>query len=322
MVESVGKKLNQARVKRGLTIDEAAHATKLRPDKIAALESDDYSRFANNIYAKGFLQIYARFLNVDVSDFSRTLDNANPISVSDYQYLSNAPNQRRETTQIQREERKPPSIAPLLAFIVILAIGAAYFWYRTNSQRIAKVTTGETQSTEQSSLPPPPTAATPAPTAATPAPQMTSPAPAIAKGTPAPAPRSTPAPAPNHALQLATATPGQLPAQSAAKADTSKAVDKDFVTPTAVSTADPTAHPVPASGVNEVLVAAVKTTWVTVRTDDPKAPPIFEDYVYPNANPLKLKGARFFIDARDRSAVQITKNGLPFAYQAPNIPVQ
>src|SRR6201995_12865 len=103
MVESVSKKLNQARVKRGLTVDEAAHATRLRPDKIAALEADDYSRFANNIYAKGFLQIYARFLNVDVSDFARTLDNANPISVSDYQYLSNAPVARQETTKIERE---------------------------------------------------------------------------------------------------------------------------------------------------------------------------------------------------------------------------
>src|SRR5882757_4039771 len=136
MVESVGKKLNQARVKRGLTIDEAAHATKLRPDKIAALESDDYSRFANNIYAKGFLQIYGRFLKVDVSDFSRTLDNANPISVSDYQYLSNAPAPRRETTQVQREERKPPSLAPLFFFIALIALGLIGSWAYTNYQRI------------------------------------------------------------------------------------------------------------------------------------------------------------------------------------------
>src|SRR6201989_3617434 len=123
MVESVGKKLHQARLQRGLTIDEAAHATKLRPDKIAALESDDYSRFANNIYAKGFLQIYARFLNVDVSEFARTLDNANPISVSDYQFVSNAPTLRRETTPVQRTERKATSLAPLQFFVLIIANG-------------------------------------------------------------------------------------------------------------------------------------------------------------------------------------------------------
>jgi hypothetical protein len=78
----------------------------------------------------------------------------------------------------------------------------------------------------------------------------------------------------------------------------------------------------PPGGVNEVQVATLKKTWVTVRKDDPKAAPIFEDYVYPSASPLKLKGARFFIDARDPAAVQITKNGLPYAYQAPNVPVE
>src|SRR3954468_14835452 len=138
MVESVGKKLNQARLKRGLTIDEAAHATKLRPDKIAALEADDYSRFANNIYAKGFLQIYARFLNVDVSDFSRTLDNSNPISVSDYQYLSNAPTPRRETTRVEREERKAPSLAPLFVFVFIIIAGLAGSWAYVRYQQTSK----------------------------------------------------------------------------------------------------------------------------------------------------------------------------------------
>src|SRR6186713_2070969 len=128
MVESVGKKLHQARMQRGLTIDEAAHATKLRPDKIAALESDDYSRFANNTYAKGFLQIYGRFLKVDVDDYARTLDNSNPISISDYQYLSNAPATKTETTVVRRDERRPPSLAPLLVFVCV--IGAAFAGWR------------------------------------------------------------------------------------------------------------------------------------------------------------------------------------------------
>ena len=43
---------------------------------------------------------------------------------------------------------------------------------------------------------------------------------------------------------------------------------------------------------------------------------------YPNTNPLKLKGARFFIDARDPSSVQITKNGLPLSSPDANTPVQ
>jgi len=322
MVESVGKKLNQARVKRGLTIDEAAHATKLRPDKIAALESDDYSRFANNIYAKGFLQIYARFLNVDVSDFSRTLDNSNPISVSDYQYLSNAPTPRRDTTQVSREERKPPSLAPLLFFVFIIGLGLLASWGYTKYQQITgERMTRTTHPTEET----PPASATPEPAPAaqaTPAPQAVAPTPSIAKAPATPAPATVAAPKPTAPLQLPNATPGQVAGATFTKPEPPKTNDQDFVTPTAVPTPDPNAHPALPNGINEVLVAAVKKTWVTVRKDDPKAPPIFEDYVYPSANPLKLKGARFFIDARDPNSVQITKNGLPFAYQAPNIPVQ
>jgi len=375
MVESVGKKLNQARLKRGLTIDEAAYATKLRPDKIAALEADDYSRFANNIYAKGFLQIYARFLNVDVSDFSRTLDNANPISVSDYQYLSNAPTPRREVTRVEREERKPPSLAPLFFFVIIILLGLGAFWIVTKYHQITgdEAAKGSHPAEAIASAPatPQPVAATPAPAPApvavpvatpprapvpapvvqaTPAvqPQPQPPQPVLhftnavptavpvvrpaatpltaIRATPpstAPAVIATPAPMVNRSVQLATATPGQVaPLPPVAQAQAPRTSDQDFITPTAVSSPDAATRPAPASGVNEVLVATTKRTWVTVRKDDPKAPPIFSDYVYPSANPLKLKGARFFIDTPDPNSVQITKNGLPYAYQAPNIPVQ
>jgi cytoskeletal protein RodZ len=358
MVESVGKKLNQARVKRGLSIDEAAHATRLRPDKIAALENDDYSRFANNIYAKGFLQIYARFLGVDVSDFARTLDNANPISVSDYQYLSNAPTPRPEAMPVRNEERRPPSLAPLLVFLLIVAIGGGLLIYeniRSTAQRLERNPTSDSNSsTEDPSTTPatpspsvPSSAPVPATRASAPHAPVTS---APVASTPAPAPASTPAfHAPGAASTPAlTANPAatpplnplrtgnQVPATPAPIAPPVVAAnstpsapsatptrDQDFVTPTPVATNDPTAHPLPPGGVNEVLVATVKTTWVTVRKDNPKAPPIFEDNVYPNANPLKLKGSRFFIEVRgDPSDVQITKNGLPVAYQGADVPVQ
>jgi cytoskeletal protein RodZ len=343
MVESVGKKLNQARVKRGLTIDEAAHATRLRPDKITALENDDYSRFANNIYAKGFLQIYARFLGVDVTDFARTLDNANPISVSDYQYLSNAPTPRQEPAQVRREERRPPSLAPLFFFLGVIAIGGAFFIYenvRTNALRLEKGhksdDSGPAEQTTANAVAPSPESAAPAPAPvpASPAPAFHGPAkpPTVAVGpsaTPSkpstPPPAQTNVPGPTAAASTPAPAPGATPSPSAgplAAGPTPDSRDRDFVNPTPVSTNDPSTHPVAAGGANEVLVATVKKTWVTVRKDDPKAPPIFEDYVYPSANPLKLKGGRFFIDARDPASIQITKNGLPYTYESPDAPVQ
>ena len=372
MVESVGKKLHQARLQRGLTIDEAAHATKLRPDKIAALESDDYSRFANNIYAKGFLQIYGRFLKVDVEDFARTLDNANPISISDYQYLSNAPAAKTETVAVRREERRPPSLAPLLAFIVMIGVGFTIWWAVKTYDRVKRDPTAKGDSTPAATATPTPNpdaafineppvvtehAATPPPASATPAglprisqtvagsitpapsnavtPRAATPGPVATANsrpsTPAPLAGASPRPATPGPLAVASphaTTPAPLatanahsatPAPAPGATPAAKSPEQDFVKPSPVATDDNATRP---AGVNEVLVATVKTTWVTIRRDDPKAPPIFEDNVYPNTKPLKLKGARFYIEARDPSAVQITKNGLPYAYQPNGSPVQ
>ncbi len=77
-----------------------------------------------------------------------------------------------------------------------------------------------------------------------------------------------------------------------------------------------------AAGANEVLVQPLRKTKITVRKDDPNSAPIFEDYLYPDAPALKLKGARFFIEAADPAAIQIRKNGAPMAYQAPGVAVQ
>jgi len=87
MVNSAGKMLREARLKKNILIEEAARATKIRPNRLAELESDDYSNFANMAYARGFLLIYAKYLGVDVSEFTRTMDVGSPVGVGDYEYL-------------------------------------------------------------------------------------------------------------------------------------------------------------------------------------------------------------------------------------------
>src|SRR3954470_20859294 len=98
---SAGKILSKTRLAKKLTIDEVAHATKLRPDKIVALENDDFSRFGSIAYGKGFLQIYARYLGIARTEPLRAAEiPATTVSISDYQYLNTphppAPKQHRD----------------------------------------------------------------------------------------------------------------------------------------------------------------------------------------------------------------------------------
>ena len=309
MTETVGKQLCQARPKRGLSIEEAAHATKLRPDKIIALENDDYSRFASNSYARGFLQIYGRFLKVDVSGVAHGIDSSNPIAIDDYQYLNNAPKPKADSFQYTQRERKAQKIPVLPIVAVAATCVAAYFAFEVyvNWHRI----TGEQAPLLQTPKPRP-AMATPAPVAlalalATPAPEA---APALrlgpgSEGPAVPAPLLVPA-APDPAisdrefLTTVPAVPAATPVPSP---------DRDVVTPRSVA-------------MHEIQIGAEKKTWVTVRRDDPNSPPVFEDYIYPAARPLKLRGVRFFIQAREPGAVQILKNGAPIAYQAPGVTIQ
>ena len=66
-IEGLGKKFQEARIARKLTLDEAARMTKIRPSRLAEIEADDFSQFPSLAYAKGFLLIYGKFLDVDVS---------------------------------------------------------------------------------------------------------------------------------------------------------------------------------------------------------------------------------------------------------------
>jgi hypothetical protein len=97
----------------------------------------------------------------------------------------------------------------------------------------------------------------------------------------------------------------------------------EAITPVRVpATPPPTTQTPPPGGVNEVTVEALKKTWVKICRDDPNSPPIFMDYIYPKAGALKLRGARFYIEARDPAGIQVQKNGTPIAYQSPGIVVQ
>ena len=63
------KKISGGGLARNLTLDEAARMTKIRPARLAEIEADDFSQFPSLAYAKGFLLIYGKFFDVDVTPY-------------------------------------------------------------------------------------------------------------------------------------------------------------------------------------------------------------------------------------------------------------
>src|SRR2546430_13512954 len=69
-MEGLGKKLQEARLARGLTLDEAGRMTKIRPAQLREIENEDFSQFPSLTYAKGFLDRKSTRLNSSHSQIS------------------------------------------------------------------------------------------------------------------------------------------------------------------------------------------------------------------------------------------------------------
>jgi len=57
-IEGLGKKFQEARLARKLTLDEAARHDQDSPQRLAEIEADDFFAIPSLAYAKGFLLIY------------------------------------------------------------------------------------------------------------------------------------------------------------------------------------------------------------------------------------------------------------------------
>jgi cytoskeleton protein RodZ len=63
-MQTIGERLEEARKKKGISIREAAEATKIRGDYLQRFESNQFDIGLNELYTRGFLRNYANFLKL------------------------------------------------------------------------------------------------------------------------------------------------------------------------------------------------------------------------------------------------------------------
>src|SRR5436190_22249592 len=123
-IEGLGKKFQEARRARNLTLDEAARMTKIRSARLAEIEADDFSQFASLAYAKGFLVIYGKFLDVDVTPYLEAFETSETLTVDGYSYLQDAPDPEPARPVVVRRRASPgggggrSSFLPLIIGVV------------------------------------------------------------------------------------------------------------------------------------------------------------------------------------------------------------
>jgi cytoskeletal protein RodZ len=325
-IEGLGKKFQEARVARNLTLDEAARMTKIRPTRLAEIEADDFSQFPSLAYAKGFLQIYGKFLDVEVGPYLEAFETSEHVTVDGYSYLQEEPAPAAvRTPVVRRRPSRPatpsrpssgdrPSLMPLVIGIVVVVVG---FWIGkllVNLRRLAPQTPKTptvvqtpaqsktlapgaytatapitTQSVVASSPPPPPPAATPV---------VAAPAPLAPSSTPAVAVVSPPPPRPS----VGPSEPEVRRAEPVRAEDLNKAAEP--------------------AGPNRIAIRPLKKTYIKVVVDNEKTLPAFERWVSPSDGTLEFRGQRVAIRVLDREAIQIRKNGKSVADEDSDITIE
>jgi cytoskeletal protein RodZ len=300
-IEGLGKKFQDARVARKLTLDEAARMTKIRPQRLAEIEADDFSQFPSLAYAKGFLLIYGKFLDVDVTPYLDAFEDPESVTVDGYSYLQE--NERAKPVSAPVVRRRPAatrgtggsnrvSPMPLIVGIAVLVLGFLGMKFFLNVQRLAPARGSSSAQTSATATP------------------------AIASG------GLSPTAVPNIAA-VATSAPVASPVPTQGPPETRKALAADSTAPgePEVRKAKPvtkeelsqagavTNSPPPESGEqNRVAIQPLKRTYVRVTLGD-EAKATFERWVSPADGPVEFRGKHVSIRVLDPEAVKITKNG-------------
>jgi len=93
-IEDVGTQLKERRKTLGLTLEEAAHRTRIRIFQLECLENNRYSELPGPVYVIGFIKVYASYLGLDsdpllarMKDYPGTADHhvMQPIAVVKHQ---------------------------------------------------------------------------------------------------------------------------------------------------------------------------------------------------------------------------------------------
>jgi cytoskeleton protein RodZ len=302
MAESVGRKLQQARLARKLEIEDVAERTKIRPDRLIDLEADEYSHFPNQTYAKSFLAKYARFLGLDIQQELDDFQISSAISMGDYQYLSSMPphnaQQARWTQRIQPKGfRVHPAIVAVLVLIVLVGVPVVSY-LALNIPRVAGTNfSAANESANQ---------------AAVASAHAVSPVPSPADSTQALAAQSPSGE--NPAVVSSPATqPSELKADgSAARNEDRLEVRRAQAVGTPIS-ATPAESPV-RTGLatlpeKKLEVRVIKRTYVKVTKDEEGTQPVFDGFAGPDSRPIVVQGKRFWVHVLDKGAVEVREDG-------------
>ncbi len=156
----IGKILKEARIRRGLSIDEVQKKTKIQKKYLEALEEDDFQAMPGTFYVRTFLRQYAKAVEIDGDKLVAYYDKQfSPNSVDIAAFSEKNDNVSGSRTQKHKVSSSTTSLKSkipviILSVLVVVILGAIIFITmkdRQNNQMITTPSTVDVEEVSQSS---------------------------------------------------------------------------------------------------------------------------------------------------------------------------
>lgn len=149
---SAGVLLSNERVKRGISIQEAADYLKLSRKQVEALENDDYSSLPGTTFVRGFMRNYAKFLELDLEPIMAWLDSQVPNTAPDARPAAAVTPQGTTASTESHKEKDTAPATPATAnadtgsgiwkwLLPLLLVGAGLVWYQSQPSEATEANT-------------------------------------------------------------------------------------------------------------------------------------------------------------------------------------
>ncbi|MGH2700638.1 MAG: helix-turn-helix domain-containing protein [Actinomycetota bacterium] len=159
---SMGAYLRDARRRRRVSIDRAAEQTRIRPDYLMRMESDEFD-FLAPAYVRGFLRTYARFLRVNEEPLIDEFDRKFGRNRADTTAIA-ALETRAKSVPRQRRPLNSWTLAAVLAAVTLVALAVVGIVNAPEEPRAPANDTGNVAEDEPSPEPAESTTPPPSPT--------------------------------------------------------------------------------------------------------------------------------------------------------------
>lgn len=126
----IGKKLHDARVAKGYTLDDLQQATKIQKRYLIAIEDEKFNELPGDFYVRAFVKQYADMVGLDGSELLKDYSDELPATKTDEysEHISQAVETR--SSHHQREERvdKFRQYLPTIIIVIIIVVVLLAIW--------------------------------------------------------------------------------------------------------------------------------------------------------------------------------------------------